>query len=417
MRSAFLKTVVLLACITGCRHEEPNYCEGAPHNNCMNVDSNTGCRASSQCSGATPVCDISAGTCVQCTNDEDMACTGTTPFCGTDRTCKACSAHAQCSETEACLPNGSCADATDVAYVSQNGTDTVGCTKFAPCNSIAKALATNRPYVKVTGTIDEAVTINNKDVTLLADAGAKLTRTNNGNILVIDGTSKVAIYDLEISGASGTGTGILILSGASQVVALVRAKIASNVGGGISASGGALTVSQCTISGNAGGGISVTGAATFNITNNFIYRNGDTDNGTFGGVNLGVTAAGANRFEFNTVIDNRASAGATRVGGVLCDIVSFAAANNIVARNTVGGSATAANAQTLGNCSYPTSKIQMDVSGLGLASPDMTPYSYKLTATSSAIDQATTSSPIVVDHDGDARPQGAQKDIGADEAK
>jgi hypothetical protein len=34
---------------------------------------------------------------------------------------------------------------------------------------------------------------------------------------------------------------------------------------------------------------------------------------------------------------------------------------------------------------------------------------------SSAIDQATTPSPVVIDADGDARPQGAQKDIGADE--
>lgn len=412
---------VTIVAASGCKQTEPNYCEDVPvtHNCLDKVDADTSCSSNAQCSGATPVCDLSGSKmCVQCTAEDKSACSGNTPVCGANNTCERCTMHAQCS-SDVCLPDGSCSDGANVAYVDPNGTDNTTCTKTMPCTVVAKALATDRSYVKLRGTIDEQVTIDNQDVTLLAAPGAKLTSTTNGIVLEVKGTSKVTIHDLTIDGASGpSGYGISMPAGNTATLSLVRATLTNNTAGGISATGGTLNVTQSTISGNTGGGISVTGTgATFDITNSFIYRNGDPDNGTFGGVNLGIATASSSRFEFNTVVDNRASAGTTRVGGVLCDIVGFAAANNIIARNSVGGSTTGTNSQTLGACTYPTSKIQTDVSGLGFASPDMAPYSYKLTSGSSAIDQATTSSPIAVDYDGDERPQGPQKDIGADELK
>lgn len=410
----------------GCKHTEPNYCEDVPvtHNCLDKIDADTSCSSNAQCSGATPVCDV-GGTkmCVQCTTDDEMACSGATPVCGATNTCERCTMHAQCS-SNVCLPDGSCSDGGNVAYVAANGSGSA-CTKAMPCGTLAAAIGTSKPIVKIAaGLVKDTTTttIDGKAVTILADPGAKLDRDGDGPIVEVrSANADVKIYDLEVTGASGvSGADGLQLTpnGGTPKLALTRVNVTANQGGGITCTGGALTISQSTVSTNQGGGISVTGTgATFDITNSFIFRNGDPDNGTFGGVNLGIATAGSNRFEFNTVVDNRASAGATRVGGVLCDIAAFAAANNIVARNSVGGSTTGTNAQTLGGCTYPTSKIQNDVSGLALASPDMAPYSYKLTTGSSAIDQATTSSPIVVDYDGDVRPQGPQKDIGADELK
>jgi hypothetical protein len=99
------------------------------------------------------------------------------------------------------------------------------------------------------------------------------------------------------------------------------------------------------------------------------------------------------------------------------NVATFMGPNNIIARNTLAGSATDPAAQTSGACTYPTSRIQSDVNGLAFQQPDTSPFSYKLLAGSSAVDQATTAVPIDVDNEGDHRPQGPEKDIGADEFK
>src|SRR5690606_29935167 len=117
------------------------------------------------------------------------------------------------------------ADEAQVAYVSPSGADNASCTRTQPCTKVANALATNRPYVKVSGTTDEGntVTIDSQNVTLLAEPGAKLVRTSNGVVLEVKGSSQVAIYDLEISGGSGAqGIGISMPAGNTAMLRLVR---------------------------------------------------------------------------------------------------------------------------------------------------------------------------------------------------
>ncbi|MBA2541150.1 MAG: right-handed parallel beta-helix repeat-containing protein [Deltaproteobacteria bacterium] len=412
-----IRIIVAFALVAGCKETNPLFCEGHPDDpRCTTDGSIVACTSNADCFAPTPVCDA-PGTmmCVECTSDQTDACTGTSPVCGDDLACRGCAAHVECPASDACLPDGACANEADVAYVDPTGGGTA-CTLASPCSEVSAALATTRAVLKLTGITNEQVTLDNRNVTILADPGAKLTDTSNGILLKIDGTSQVSIYDLEISGASGLGIpGISLQLGNASDVLLTRVKVDANQGGGISSSGGTLTVTQSTLSGNQGGGISVSAGATFTITNNFVFRNGDQDTGTFGGINLGVASAGLSRLEFNTIVDNRASSGATRAGGVICDIVGFSAANNLVARNSVGGNSSAANAQTLGVCSYPTSTIQSDVAGLSFASPDTNPFDYHVMVGSSVIEQATTVSNIVIDVDGDSRPQGAASDIGADE--
>ena len=69
------------------------------------------------------------------------------------------------------------------------GTDNAECSQAMPCAHIAAALATGRAIVKVGGTIDEHVSLVDRDVQLFADLGAKLTSTSNGILLKIDGAS------------------------------------------------------------------------------------------------------------------------------------------------------------------------------------------------------------------------------------
>lgn len=412
-----LASLAFVVAAAACNHAASNYCKDVPvTHNCMD-DADTGCSSNMQCASPTPVCDVDGTkTCVQCTTSDASACIGATPVCGASNTCQGCTMHAQCS-SKACLPDGSCGTDSNVAYVDPTGTDNTQCTKAMPCTKVAKALLTGRAFVKFTGSTDEQVSVTSQNVTMLADGGAKLTSTSNGILMKVDGTSQLSIYDLELTGASGASNpGISMQPGNAATLSLHRVKVTNNQGGGIVCNGGSLAVSQSVVSGNQGGGISVTGTgATFDITNSFIYRNGNNTSATFGGIDIGVTSPGASRLEFNTIVDNLATAGPLNAGGVLCSATSFAGANNIIARNLVGASTTDSNSQTLGACTYPTSVVASTVTSLAFVRADSSPFDYHLTTGSSAIDQALTSSSIVTDYDGDVRPQGPQKDIGADE--
>jgi hypothetical protein len=415
--------LLALAAVTAapaCKRSNQYYCEGAPHDNCVALDAlPRPCTSSADCVPPTAVCDVEgAMTCVQCTPAEDDACGGRTPTCK-ENTCQACSAHSDCSSS-ACLPDGSCADVGQTAYVEPApvGTDNDTCTFAAPCTVIAKAVATGRPYLKLKGTTNEQVTLNNRNVTILAEPGAKLTDTSNGILLRIDGTSQVAIYDLEISGASGLGNGfgISIPPGATAAVTLERVKVTGNQAGGISASGGTLTIARSTISGNSGGGLSLS-SAQYRLTNNMIVQNGSPLS-SLGGVLISqITTAGTHVFEFNTVAQNVSTAGITP--GVLCSVIAtpLSFTNSIVFGN---GSA----AQVEGNnCTWSYSDIgPMMTAGIGNTSADPmfinpTQSDFHLMSSSPAKDIADEAATLMDDFDGDPRPQGARRDMGADEIR
>ena len=183
----------------------------------------------------------------------------------------ACAEHAQCATSNVCLPDGTCADPAQVAYVDPAGSDNPDCSKTSPCTKVMSALASNRPYVKLHGTIDEAVTIN-RDVTLLADPGTTLTTTGGDvrgvPILSVAGQEngvlrpiRVGIYDLEVTGAHGPffGYGIEQVN-SHDTIELHRSKVTNNANGGIVGNGGTLTVTDSTVSGN---GLTGTAAVSY----------------------------------------------------------------------------------------------------------------------------------------------------------
>ncbi|MEJ7602517.1 MAG: right-handed parallel beta-helix repeat-containing protein [Kofleriaceae bacterium] len=295
--------LALMVVVAACQRESVLYCQMNPSAaECVgSIDAPRACASNDECSGGTPVCDTAGSmTCVQCLPEQAQACSGTTPTCGDDQSCRGCAAHTECAISNACLPDGACAAEGEVAYVGGPGaTDNETCTMLVPCTKAMKALARGRPYVLFAGTTDEGsavVVIEDQNVILLAKPGAKLTRTFDGIILEIKGTSQVTIYDLEISGGAGTtGTGVVLQLGGAPTVSLLRATIAGNSGGGVLAYGGSLKVSQSTISDNRRGGVYVR-EALFDLTNNFIVHNGNQTTSPFGGVHL--SAAPGKRVAF-----------------------------------------------------------------------------------------------------------------------
>jgi hypothetical protein len=446
---AYILLALAAAFAASCERTHPNYCATATHHNCLELDADVSCHADQDCSGRdnTPVCDVQGtGLCVQCTTSKADACTGTTsvcsggnvcvqcttgqpaacvaatPVCGADNVCHGCSAHAQCGSS-VCLPDGSCASDTSVAYVAPAGTDGA-CSKSAPCKTLDAALKQGRAYVKMArGLVKDTktTTIDGQSVTILADAGAQLDRDGDGPVLVVTSAgAAVQIYDLEITGATGAAgaDGIqLTANGGNPSLGLTRVTVDGNQGNGITAVGGSLTVSQSVISTNQGGGIIMTGSGTlFTIKNNFIYQNGNSATASVGGLSLVPT--GTSSLEFNTIVDNRAKIAGTSAGGIFCDEPGFVAAHNLIFRNTGG---TNGNVQTVGVCTYGDSFNMTGASIVdnapGFAHPNALPYDYHLTATSptSIVDAAGACTGV--DFDGDTRPIGAACDLGADERK
>lgn len=422
-----IASVAAAVALGGCRCN-PEYCEGNPGNNCDRVpDAPGSCVSNEDCGAEAAVCDVAGSmTCVQCTPDQATACTGTTPTCGDDRACRGCRAHAECPGSEACLPDGSCADPGQVAYVQAGAIGAPPCAKGAPCGTLQQgvtAAGASRPFIKIVGTgtlADTATTtIDGKAVTILADPGTKLDRTGDGVILEVRNTgADVRIYDLEITGASGGAgdVGISIAPGGMPRLTLTRVRVTNNVGGGISAAGGSLTVSQSTISGNAGGGISVMNG-TFVIVGNVIFENG-TQGGATGGISITTLQNPANRLEFNSFNKNLTQDG---IGAAIaCVAGTFTARNNILSQN---GTLTNME-QTSGTCMHAYSIVRPGTLPPGTGNSSMDPLFVNTTtgdlhlrAGSPALGAADPNSdltgPAERDLDGDVRRSPA--DIGADE--
>ena len=444
---AFALAMIVVA---GC-HKDNNYCPGAnPDNSCAEIDAKVadGCSSNATCTAPKAVCDLAGSkTCVQCVAPDDTsACTATSPVCGNDHTCRGCTAHTDCPVSDVCLPDGSCADTSVVAYVAPTGTDNTSCTKATPCTKVAKALATSRPFVKFTGTTDEAVTVNGaKHVTFLAAPSAVLTRgSGTGAIITVsDDNTSLQVFDLGIKNAPNTASGVgLVIPTASgaPTVSLTRVTITNNPGGGISASGGTLTVTQSTISGNTGGGITASGGGTLTVTQstisgntgggitvgagttfilvgNIFFLNGN-GSASVGGVSIMTSQSTTNRLEFNSFNKNTTQDGVA--SAIYCVAGTFTARNNILSGN---GTQTQLD-QTGGSCTHAYSIVRPGAlpAGTGNSAADplfvnTTTGDLHIQTSSPARAAADPSSNLtgVAAKDLDGDPRVAPADIGADQ--
>jgi hypothetical protein len=424
----WILVIAVFAVLVSCNERNPLYCENAIHQQC-GLDAGA-CISNRDCLAPLGVCDLaSTNMCVQCTTAEHDACAGTTPAC-IDHTCQKCTAHSDCTESNVCLLDGSCADAAQVAYVGGSGAGS-SCTKPQPCGSLADALATNRPLVTIRAgliTLAGTTTIR-RAVTIFATPGATVFGDGRGDLIAIDTAAEVRIYDLAISFAGtaaisvAPGSNVVLtrikISSSSEVgiassgatLTIAQSRISSNHDLGIVVSGGRLDLTQSTIASNLGGGIFIKGA-DFNIANNVIAGNGSIL-AAAGGVNVGdIMTAGAHTLAFNTIADNKYKAGfaAINCASVLVPLVF---SNNIVYDNTAPQVAGA-------NCAFTYSDIgpagPLDAGNIDLAPMFVNPPAdYHLGPTSPAREAAEPAAMLDVDFDGDPRPQGNRRDMGADE--
>jgi hypothetical protein len=438
----------LALALPACRQLDREFCASHPDDvDCIGragigagIDAGL-CTQDEQCTNSTPVCDITRSMCVPCMQGKVGACGGATPVCGVDEVCHPCAMDTDCA-SQTCLPDGSCASPLDVLYVSPTGSALATCMPDDHC-SLARALALI-DGTKSTIRLDPAqydlpATLVLPNDLHLVGRGAILDRTalDFGTVLSIASGARVSLDYVTVTGGDGpSGNGIdcasaaltlrevAIQSNAGSGIAAVmcqlvvsHAQVLNNQGFGIAAAQSDVVVVRSLVAGNAFVGISLFAQPTYDVENNIIVKNGGP-NGQ-GGVSInGVGGLGRRVFAFNTVSQNSGPFG--EVSGVRCDPsfgVALAMTSNVVVNN-------AGPAEVVGSaCVWTHSDIfPFPVPGTGNLTSDplfVDPAhnNFHLQLASPVRDAADPAATLAIDIDGDARPQGGGRDMGADEIK
>jgi Right handed beta helix region len=236
------------------------------------------CKVDSDCSGspATPYCSA-AKTCVGC--EDSSQCSGATPTCDLPTTtCRACSADSECASGVCLEVAGTCASAAQLIYVKEaGGADNSTCELATPCATINYAksqIMGERNVIRVIGALSAIAELQSK-VTIDGD-GSKWTAAAGSIVSVGTANGDVTIEGFNIEGPTGPvgSPAVDCLNMASlrlhqvtiaktkisQVaisavckVAITNSKIIDNVGGGVKCSdGGSISIEDTEMRNNTG---------------------------------------------------------------------------------------------------------------------------------------------------------------------
>jgi hypothetical protein len=411
--------ILALVALAGCQKQSKLYCDKHPvdFDNCgyldAGIDARPTCMDDTECAGmpAAPHCELNNHFCVECYLPEHCVDNVEKKFCDLATfSCTSCVANADCP-TNVCLPTGVCGDDSNVAFVDpQNGVDNAQCSSAMKCKTIEAALLTKKPYVKLQGSVSEEIVVDAQTVTFIAEPGTTLTRPTNGVIVDVTGGSNVAIYDLTIIGKAEKGILVdgrstLRLTGVTVTGCNAHDKRALEI------KSSTLIMTRSTLASNIGGGLLADVEGVYQITSSVFYRNG-ADDSAVGGALL-ESSSPFNKLELNTFADNRAKVIA---GGVSCT-TSTVAPNNLIVRNYSAGFNLSATQVGASSCNFNQSMRDTDAAPYAFKMPDGAgPWDYHIGPGSMAIDRGVMSD-VVVDIDGETRPQGTKFDVGADEYK
>lgn len=411
---------------------------------------------------------------LECQTNPDCADTAR-PICD-NNTCRACTVDPECSST-VCRPDGACELADNVIYVSPGGPESGECSIERPCDlgfAKSKLTATRstirltpgsytltreflvdstpaivvgdrtsvvkqanvgpsfhvssgsslslRGFAAETGIACDNATLSISDLNLdhptseirswivganceVSVSGSELIASRQHGIAVTGGT--LAVVDTRIANSQGSG-----LSCSNSTCSVNRTSILGSLLVGLDATPVSLELHRSLLTGNLQGGVRSVGG-TLDVTNNFVFRNGNSKDATFGGMRL-EPANGSNRIQHNTIVFNDSDPFASPLlaGGLFC---KFAGASNNLIYNNFSGNNTMPNSQTGGGCDFTGSLI---VNGDGtnemhFVSPIAEPFDYHLADELSPAVNSGLPGTVTEDFDGD--PRTSSPDIGADE--
>lgn len=390
----------------------------------------TACTSDSDCSGATPSCDVPDGVCVACL--QNAQCSGATPTCDmTMHSCRACAVDADCDSNVCDAATGMCVAEANVLYVTPTGPDSGTCTMAAPCSLVqANAVADQtRNNIKLAaGSYSAHIVLTNKTIVIfgvgatIASAGANpVFEVDDGARLRINGASLTASAQQLAIRCEGSST-------ASHTLELFRASVDSPTTT-IVGNPCTMTVDQSVIHTSStvdyalvlvapttatfnrtkflggGNGIASFNSSTVTITNSTFKNMGNA-------ANHGVFQGGGFNVSFSTLVDTMVECGGSGATGLTLDSsIAFWSASgaptdeitNQVNCTSVTNSVITPSAQPVGATNINANPMLKNVAG----------DDYHLLVTSPAIDHGNPSSTNNIDFDGVMRPKGAQRDSGA----
>jgi hypothetical protein len=372
----------------------------------------------SDCTAQKPVCNANA--CVQCVANSD--CSAAAPVCSKNA-CVGCAVDADCA-SGACADNSTCVDAANLIYVNPTGSDTGACPQAAPCATIQYAISqgtsSRSQIVLAKATYTERLTLSST-----VTAAPMIRFFGGGATLMLPATGE---NNLLMATNVGFDIRNVTMIGTSFAAAMIQAGTApssvqdvqfQNAVAGILVAGGNVTVKNVQMS-NVVTGVQVLEGGTLNLDRAIIH----------GGQNaLEVKTPGDGNINVSNMLVYDAT-GPVEVAGALgkLSFSTIGSTSTSVAALDCGPGVTLSSAIVWNTTSTAISgtcdTIQTTIAGpttvAGATNADplfknLLQSDYHLSATSPAIDQVGAGPAL--DFEGDARPQGAAFDIGADEYK
>jgi hypothetical protein len=362
-----------------------------------------GCTLDTHCMGAAPICDKARNSCVGCMADGECRIkSAATPACANGR-CVACSKSQHCPLTTPICNGNACRRCLRDAECSEGyGPDPGVCRENdGRCASDADVIYLQNRVECSTSARGDGTAVT--PFCFSSDAAAELSAERD--VIVVRGPRDKPLDPLDLT---FTGAPVLVVGqngariappnvGSPPLFTMLGGdvtvrdlEIGMGNGAGVLASGGVLRMTRCLVTLNRRAGIDVENAA-FDISNTVIARNGGT---TDPGVRLGAAAAGPQVFRNNTVLENG-------FGGVSC-----ASSYQLVGSVFVG------------NAVVPFGPTCVATDACALACSAIAPafdatFHYQASAPAACID--VLDSAPATDRDGEPRPRGARSDCGADE--
>jgi hypothetical protein len=362
------------------------------------------CSSHQVCVAPTPLCDLGAGTCVECLTTAD--CPIDRPVCAAG-TCAPCEDDGECS-SGVCLPDGTCADASRVLYTSPTGASAT-CLVTDPCSldTAAMIVSATRDIIKLApGVYDRTANLTPAAACTFSGSGATLRGTATGGFSSL---VQVSAVDVTFHRLAFQGSGLIDVQCSSS--GKVRFDRADLRGGLVSvlANPCELVAKRSMFADAAYYGVYV-GTGPITMSNSFVTHNG-TGAIAIAGLYLNNVATGV--VESTTIAGNQASMG---FGGLSCVSSSAVTINS----NIVYGNLPAVIDPT---CNVRYSMIDPGYTGPGTNNTVLDPgfvmpgVDYHLSSGSPARGLGDPTSANPIDIDGMSRPQpaGSPPDPGADE--